>query len=615
MAFHVELNRPRPGWTTEDWRRAVACRHLSLDTYLDYFSPPSEVDAAWIMRGTAGDISAQLSALWERAPLADLPLFGVPVAIKDNIDVAGWPTTAACPKFTYIAQEDAHAVHLLRKAGAIFVGKTNLDQFASGLVGTRSPYGIVPNAFDARYIAGGSSSGSAVLVARGVVPLALGTDTAGSGRVPAAFNNIVGLKPTRGSISARGVVPACRTLDCVSLFALTVADAQHAFSILAQFDAEDPYARRARLDSRREVDPTTSRLGVLSPARFLDDTVAQLAFEETLAVVRGLGIDIVPIESEPFFALAELLYSSAWVAERALSAESILSGPPEWMDPSVRTIVQAGLGLSARQAFADEYRRATLSRKINDAIAHVDAVMVPTTPTIFRISEVMADPLVTNSRLGVYTNFTNLADLCAVAIPGRFRADQLPAGITLLGPAFSDGRLARLAQRLEGHLSTRLGATSRTWSDLEKGDGLAPSLNADNSVPSGFVEVAVVGAHLDGLALNHQLTSRGARLVRSTTTSAQYRLYLLSGTTPAKPGLERAEHGAEIALEVWRMPLAEFGSFVQDVPPPLGIGNVQLQDGSWVKGFICEHAALIGARDITEFGGFRAFLAAQSGRI
>jgi allophanate hydrolase len=512
-----------------------------------------------------------------------------------------------------VAEHDAHVVQLLRKAGAILVGKTNLDQFASGLVGTRSPYGIVPNAFDASYIAGGSSSGSAALVARGIVPLALGTDTAGSGRVPAAFNNIVGLKPTRGLLSTRGLVPACRTLDCVSLFALTVADAELALSILAQFDAEDPYARGARPSVQDETEPTSLRLGILSPLRFFDDSVAQAAFEETVAAIQGLNVELVPIDSAPFFALAELLYGSAWVTERALVAEPILAGPAEWMDPSVRTIIQAGWGLSARQAFSDEYRRATLSRKINSALAQLDALMVPTTPTIFRIQEVMAEPLATNSRLGTYTNFTNLADLCAVAIPGRFRADRLPSGITLLGPAFSDRRLARLARRFEGHLSTCLGATPRTWSDLQKSDGRSASLNRRQSRAPACVEVAVVGAHLDGLALNHQLTARGGTLVRCTTTSPQYRLYLLSGAVPAKPGLERTERGAPIALEVWRMPLAEFGSFVQEIPPPLGIGNVELVDGSWVKGFICEHAALVGARDITEFGGFRASLAAQKG--
>lgn len=610
MAFQVDPQTPRPGWTIEDWRGAVASGQLHEERYVAFFERLGGRDPAWIFRAPAAAIVEQLRALRARPGAAELPLCGVPIAVKDNIDVAGWRTTAACPQFAYMAEHDAHVVHQLREAGAIFVGKTNLDQFASGLVGTRSPYGIVTNAFDGDYISGGSSSGSASVVAKGWVPVALGTDTAGSGRVPAAFNNIVGLKPSKGLLSTRGLVPACRTLDCVSIFALTVDDAEKTFQILAHFDPLDPYARCVALAEAEPLVPSNIRLGVPDPLLFFEDSLARRAFEETRDLIQAQGVSIVPVDFAPFSALAALLYQSSWVAERALVAKSILHGPAEWMDPSVRTILQAAAGRSAEQAFEDEYRRAELARQINEVLGSLNALLVPTTPTIYRVSDVAADPLGTNSRLGTYTNFTNLADLSGLAIPGHMRADGLPAGITLLGRAFADRRLAQLGRWIEGLDAGTLGATERRQVDVPR--AARPSVAGVALDADSWVDVAVVGAHLSGMALNHQLTSRGGRLVLVSKTSAHYRMYLLPGTVPAKPGLERVDDGAQIALEVWRLSLEQFGAFVREVPPPLGIGSVELEDGRWVKGFICEHAALLGAQDITSYGGFRAYLAARS---
>ncbi len=560
-------------------------------------------DNAWITRASETQLDAQLDALASAlesaaGDLSKLPLYGVPFAIKDNIDAAGWPTTAACPEFAYTAKADATVVAKLRAAGAILIGKTNLDQFATGLVGTRSPYGAVPNSFNPAYVSGGSSSGSASVVARGLVPFALGTDTAGSGRVPAGFNNIVGLKPSKGWLSNSGLVPACKTLDCISVFALTVSDALSVAQIAGGYDAADPYSRK-NPNSAKVGMPTKPRLAVPSNPEFFEDTQNQAVFEQALGTLRGLGAELVEIDFAPFQQLAEQLYYGSWVAERTVAVEGI---NPDHINPVVRGIVENGHNYSACDAYKAEYIRAALSRKINDILAGFDAMAVPTSPTIRTLAEMEAEPVLFNSQFGTYTNFTNLADLSALAVPAGLREDGLPAGITLLAPAWHDQALAAFGQRWQQAINLPLGATGKAL----------PEQPPSNTPAPGSMRVAVVGAHLTGMPLNFQLTSRDAVLVEQTTSSAHYRLYALPGTVPPKPGLARvAADGAAIIVELWDIPQARFGEFVAEIPAPLGIGNLQLVDGRWVKGFICEPYALDGARDITSFGGWRAFITSQ----
>ncbi|NYF80795.1 allophanate hydrolase [Granulicella arctica] len=539
--------------------------------------------------------------------ISRLSLYGIPFAVKDNIDVAGWPTTAGCPEFAYIAQSDATTVKRLREAGAIVVGKTNLDQFATGLVGTRSPYGAVPNSFHPEYISGGSSSGSASVVARGIVPFALGTDTAGSGRVPAGMNNIVGLKPTRGWLPTTGVVPACRTLDCVSVLALTVQDAEYIADIAAGFDNRDAYSR-VRSKSAPIGFPARPRFGVPQSPEFFGDTEAADAYARALAIAQEMGAEIVPLDFALFSELASLLYEGPWVAERFSAVQSLWERNPDAIHPVVRSIVERATGFSAMDTFNAEYRRAELSMLVDAVMANVDALFVPTSPTIFTIDQVLADPLVLNSRLGIHTNFANFADMCALAVPAGMRSDGLPAGITLLARAWHDKALAKFGRRWQSYVSTRegydkLGATGRSY-----------SASKENVPPpaSNTIRVAVVGAHLSGMPLNHQLTSRGAAFVEATSTTNEYRLYALANSTPRKPGLVRVapkEQGSSIAVELWDVPVGNFGSFTAEVPSPLGIGNLSLIDGRTVKGFICEPFGLTGAEDITSFGGWAAYLA------
>ena len=558
-------------------------------------------DSAWITLASEAQLAAQLDALASAlegaaGDLNKLPLYGVPFAIKDNIDAAGWPTTAACPEFAYQAQADATVVMRLRAAGAILIGKTNLDQFATGLVGTRSPHGAVPNSFNPDYVSGGSSSGSASVVARGLVPFSLGTDTAGSGRVPAGFNNIVGLKPTKGWLPNTGLVPACRTVDCISVFALTVSDALTVANIAGGYDAADAYSRK-NPNSAKVGMPAKPHLAVPANPEFFGDSQNQAVYEAALGKLRELGAELVEIDFAPFQQLAEQLYYGPWVAERTVAVEGV---NPEHINPVVRGIVENGHKYSACDAYKAEYIRAELSRVINDALAGFDAMVVPTSPTIRTLAEMEAEPVLFNSQFGTYTNFTNLADLSALAVPAGLRADGLPAGITLLAPAWHDQALAAFGQRWQRTVDLPLGATGKPL----------PAQAASDKPAPGCIRVAVVGAHLTGMPLNFQLTSRDAVLVEQTTSTSSYRLYALPGTVPPKPGLARVtEDGAAIIVELWDVPQARFGEFVAEIPPPLGIGNLELADGRWVKGFICEPYALNGARDITSFGGWRAFIA------
>jgi allophanate hydrolase len=565
--------------------------------------------AAWILAPEPRALAARLDALAAEAAAAgdrtrlleQRPLFGVPFAVKDNIDVAGWPTTAACPAFAYTPAKDATVVRRLLDAGAVLLGKTNLDQFATGLVGTRSPFGAPACTFDAAHVSGGSSSGSAVATARGDVAFALGTDTAGSGRVPAGFNNVVGLKPTPGRVPTTGVVPACRSLDCVSVFALTVDDAAAVLAAIEGPDDEDHYACFA--PGAEALPAGAPRIGV--PARPRLDAGYDAAWSEALERARSLGARIVEIDFEPLHEIARLLYEGPWVAERLHAAREVLERDPKAMDPIVAAIIARGTRYDAAETFAAQYalqHGRVLAQRIWQA---ADALLVPTAPRHPTFAEVAADPVGANAALGAYTNFVNLLGWAALALPSGFTEAGLPFGVTLIGRGGSDAALARWGRAWQQRSALPLGATGRAWTPLPPAAARVPA-----SAP--VLRIAVVGAHLSGLPLNGQLVERGATLEATARTSAAYRLYELPGAQPPKPGLVRAaEGGAPIEVEIWRLPASEVGSFVALIPPPLGIGSIELDDGSRVHGFLCESSALAGARDITEHGGWRAWLACR----
>ena len=528
------------------------------------------------------------------------PLWGVPFAVKDNIDVAGLPTTAACPDFAFTPAKSATVVQRLVAAGAIPIGKTNLDQFATGLVGVRTPYPVPRNSFDPGMVPGGSSSGSAVAVARGIVSFALGTDTAGSGRVPAGLNNLVGLKPTLGAIPVRGVLPACQTLDCVSLFALTVPDAWDVFSIVAGTDDQDPWSRPIRVESPAGS-PASPRIGI--PDRksrvFLGDRLAADAFDKALGLLDRLGVAPTEVDLTPFFDVAKLLYEGAWVAERYQAIRPFIESRPDALHPTTLRIIGGANRFSAADAFAGIYRQAELRRATEGIWRTVDALVVPTYPKPVSLADIAADPIGPNSALGTYTNFVNLLDLCALAVPGPFRTDGFPSGVTLIAPQGEDATLAALGARLHRSAGTPLGATGFPQPDRS----FATASAHDR------IEIAVVGAHLSGMPLNPDLAALGGTLLREATTVPSYRLYALPGGPPKRPGLVRVRdgEGSAIAVEVWALPAAGFGRFVAAIPAPLGIGTLQLADGSKPKGFLCEQAGLEGSEDISAFGGWRAY--------
>jgi len=530
------------------------------------------------------------------------PLYGIPVAVKDNIDVQGLPTTAACPAFSYKPEQDATSVSRLRAAGAIVVGKTNLDQFATGLVGVRSPYGVPKNLFDEKLIPGGSSSGSAIAVAAGLVPLALGTDTAGSGRIPAGLNNIVGLKPSLGLISTFGVVPACRTLDCVSVFALTVDDAWTALTAMAGPDRADPYSQ-TRVPGKSGAMPPFVKLGVPRVAQrlFFGNQQFETEYEKALARLARLGCNLIEIDMTPFYEAAQLLYEGPWVAERALAAGSLLIDRPETIHPVTRRILQSGMQPSAMDAFRAFYKLEELCAVAAETFKTIDALALPTAPTAYTVEQVLADPIALNSRLGTYTNFVNLLDLCGLALPASITEAGVPFGITLLAPGGADARLAEIGGVFHADTQLPLGALKQSQ----------PSFTPPaNSPAQGEIAVAVVGAHLTGMPLNGELRALGARLLEPTKTAPDYRLYALTGTTPAKPGLLRVESGKghPIAVEVWALSTRAFGDLAAAVPAPLSIGSVALADGRTIKGFLVEAVAINGAQDISTYGGWRAYL-------
>ena len=557
----------------------------------------------WIHLVSKADSLRRAAELEADSSARTLPLYGVPFAVKDNIDAAGMPTTAGCAAFAYTPSRNAFVVQCLLDAGAILIGKTNLDQFATGLVGTRSPFGACSCVFDQDYISGGSSSGSAVAVSLGLVSFALGTDTAGSGRVPAAFNNLIGLKPTRGLVSTAGVVPACRTLDCVSIFALTSADAQTVLHVTGKWNPDDPYSRPSAQNGTVAVSATRFRFGVPAPSslEFFGDEAAADLYQRAVNAMITLGGQKVEIDYEPFRQAAHLLYSGPWIAERLAAIENFAAEHAADMHPIVRQIITGASKYSAVDVFSSAYRLAELKRQTESQWSQIDVLLLPTTGTIYTKAAVENDAIKLNTNLGYYTNFVNLLDLTAVAVPAGFRANGLPFGVSLIGPAFSDDALLRLADRLHRIQSLQTGA------HLQEVSASRPVDHPE--CPAGYVNVAVVGAHLVGQPLNYQLTERNSYLVKTAHTAANYRLFALSNTTPPKPGLVRVPGfaGSGIELEIWAMPAANFGGFVGLIPPPLSIGTVELSDGSQVKCFLCEPFAIEGSLDITEFGGWRGF--------
>jgi allophanate hydrolase len=564
----------------------------------DYNDP-----AVFISLRDEKDALAEAESL-TRKDAALLPLLGVPVAVKDNMDALGMPTTAACPAFSYLPAHDSTAVAKLRAAGAIVIGKTNLDQFATGLVGVRSPYGIPNNPMRGDLIPGGSSSGSAVAVSAGLVPLALGTDTAGSGRVPAMLNNIVGLKPSLGLISTAGVVPACRTLDCVSVFSLTVDDAMIALKVMAGADGADPYSRDRPLAAMTTF-PASLRLGIPRNGQliFFGDKASEQAYGEAVDRWIALGAKLVEFDLEPFYETARLLYEGPWVAERYLVIRNLLASSPNAIHPVTREITAAGARLTAADTFAALYRLQGLRRIAERTFANIDALVLPTAPTAYSTAQVLANPIELNSRLGTYTNFVNLLDLCGLALPAAIRPDDIPFGITLLAPAGKDALLASIGRVFHADTGLKIGAKGLSQPPL----AVLPTHAGDE------IAIAVVGAHLSGMALNGELQALGGRLLEEAATAPDYLLYALD-TTPPKPGMLRVEPGAgsPIELELWALSAAAFGKFVAAIPPPLSIGTIRLSDGRGVKGFIVEPAAVNGARNISAFGGWRAFMAEKA---
>ncbi|KUJ72919.1 allophanate hydrolase [Thiomicrospira sp. WB1] len=536
------------------------------------------------------------------------PLWGIPFVIKDNIDLAGVATTAGCPDYAYVPEQSATVVSLLIDAGAIPIGKTNMDQFATGLVGTRSPYGACHNAFDFDMISGGSSSGSAVAVAKSLCTFSLGTDTAGSGRVPAAFNNLVGLKPSKGRLSMQGVVPAVRSQDVVSVFAFNAQDAQAVLEVAGQYDPADEYSRSAEA----LLPPVWNAKPVIGipdaeSLYFDDDAQAKANFLAAIERLERLGYEVVEVPFKPWLDTAKLLYGGAWVAERYVAIEAFFDANETKMDPSVAAIVRGARDLSAADAYRGGYQLQKAQRVTRELWqkAGIDCMMTPTTPTIYSIEAVEAQPIELNSRLGTYTNFMNLLDYAAVAMPSGFRDDGLPAGVTFFAPAGADTPLLQLTDRLQGAFTSTAGAMKVP----------VPPMAPSRFVQDRWISLAVVGAHLSGFPLNQQLIERGAKRIETMQTAAKYRFYELNERPLLKPGLvKQSEGGASIELEIWAMPREHLGSFLALIPSPLGLGKVELIDGREVVGFVCEPYGIEGALDITETGGWRNWMAQRASK-
>jgi allophanate hydrolase len=563
----------------------------AVDRVLAAFERIDEVDRpeVWICLRARDEVLAD-AVLVDAAVAAgeSLPLAGRLLAVKDNIDVAGLPTTAGCPDFEYRPIVSAPAVDRLVAAGAVVLGKTNLDQFATGLVGVRSPYGPVRDVRHPERISGGSSSGSAVAVALGIADLALGTDTAGSGRVPAALQGIVGIKPTRGLVPTAGVVPACRSLDCVSVFAPTLAAAQQAIALITGPEAGDPTSRDWPADAPLGA-PARPSVAVPSADQLIGLSPSWLAaFERTAARLEQAGVDLVPIDLGPFLGAAQLLYEGAFVAERYAAVGEFVSANPRSVDPTVRAIIEAAASIPAHRWASDTERLDRFRLAAAAALGGADAILLPTTTEHPTIAQVRADPIGVNSRLGTFTNFANLLDLCAVAIPSGEIADGDSFGVSIVARAFAD----QVASDIAGRLAVEPSSVP---------------LGAGCGGPSG-ISLVVVGAHLSDQPLNHQLSSRGGRLIGPVQTSPDYALYLLD-TQPPKPGLVRVgEGGHAIEAELWELPPLGMASFLAQLPSPMMLGRVRLADGTSRIGFLVEPLAVSGARDISQYRGWRNFL-------
>ena len=556
--------------------------------------------AIWIHRIAKESLLARAAELETKSTL-ELPLYGIPFAVKDNMDVADCPTSAGCPDFTYHAKTHARVVELLLSAGAILIGKTNMDQFATGLVGTRSPYGVPGNAFDSRFIPGGSSSGSAVALAKGLVSFSLGTDTAGSGRVPASFNNLLGYKPTRGKLSNRGIVPACQSLDCVSVFGLQVTDILDVLSVLEEWDPLDPYSRGGAdlISSRLNGSP---KVALLQPDQldFFGDSNAQKAYKKSVRILAESGLDPNPADLSPFLQAAELLYDGPWVAERYLATSPLITESPQSFLPETLRIISGGNKPSAQDAFRAQYKLAGLCREAEKVWASFDFLALPTTGSIFTREEISKDPIELNSKLGRYTNFMNLLDLCGCAVPTAIREDGLPAGLTLFAPAYHDREVLQWAGEI--HRTAQTGA------------GLELEFEPDSIDQPGFqesIDLFVCGSHMSGLSLNGQLTELGAEFLQKVETAPHYRMFVLSPTEslPARPGLVRCSEKTEsLPGELWRIPLKNFGAFMLKISYPLGISQVQLNNGDMEYGFCCDLTGVKNCKEITNHGGWRTFL-------
>jgi allophanate hydrolase len=562
----------------------------------------SDDPAIFITRAPDDMLRAAASELMERAPEPNsLPLWGIPFAVKDNIDVAGLPTTAACPAYEYSPETDATLIARLKAAGALVVGKTNLDQFATGLNGTRSPYGAPRCVFDKAYVSGGSSSGSAIAMASGLVAFSLGTDTAGSGRVPAAFNNLVGIKPTPGLVPNTGVIPACRSVDVVTVFAATVGDGIAVRRVMEGYDPADPFSTEAVPVS---LPASGLRIGVLDgdEREFYGNKAYEALYDAAIERAKSLGATIVPFDYAPFREAAELLYNGPWVAERLAAVKDFIATNADDFDPTVRTIIEGAKAYDAVAAFEGRYKLEALRQKAKVEWSKVDVLMLPTSPTTYSVEEMLADPIARNGHFGRYTNFANLFGYAGIAIPAGFDpAGHLPSGVTLIGPGFSDEALAPFADAMHRALAAGMGKDKTAT---------IPDASRVKPADDGTISVVVVGAHLTGMPLNHELTGPGGTLVKSCRTAGDYRLFVLPNTTPPKPGLIREPgfDGKGLEVEVWTLPPAAFGRFVANIPAPLGIGKLTLDDGSQVSGFLCEAHAVAGAREITELGGWRAYI-------
>jgi allophanate hydrolase len=604
MASAPDSNDFMPSLAISELLSAYRTRRITVREF--YRKLLQRIDTAadhcvWITRLSEVQVMTYVAVL-EAGSSDDLPLYGVPFVIKDNIDLAGIATTAACPAFSYTPSTSATVVQRLLDAGAIPLGKANMDQFATGLVGTRSPHGAGRNSFNPEYISGGSSSGSALAVALGYASFSLGTDTAGSGRVPAAFNNIVGLKPSCGRLSTSGLVPACRSIDCISIFALTAADAAAALHVAQAYDNADPWSRPVQTSlCSGALQADCFRVGVPKAEQlqfFGDDDYARL-FSAAQRNIESLGGQLVDVDFAPLFEAARLLYQGPWVAERYAAIKGLIEQTPEALHPVTREITLGARDRTAVETFQAQYRLQALKRAATAILAQADVFLTPTAGTLYRIAEVENDPIRLNSNLGYYTNFMNLLDLAAVAVPGGFRQDGLPFGVTLFAERDTDDALLILADRLQRAGVNTLGAMS--WP--------LPAQIFRTLLPD-FMPIAVCGAHMQGLPLNTQLTSRGAYLLQRTRTAAQYCFYALPGGPPHRPGLVRvASGGAPIEVEVWAMPHTQWGTFIAGVPAPLCLGQVLLEEGGQVTGFLCEAHSVVAARDISGFGSWRTYLA------